>query len=319
MKKLISILLIIQMLISSGVSNVFASNEDDIQAILTKIRNANTTSTYDANKLNTLYGVGESNLTNNDVITINGVDYYLLQVDSTNNKAELMAKNIYDVRFDDGGHTCICTNGTHDASNTDCVMNYVGNSGGSYTDKTYNYAYSTLKTWMDSFYNDHLSTVSQILETQVTSFYDTKYNNDFNTTSMSLVSQYVFALDAEEAKTYGSKFGSSSWDNYNASCDSSYTTANCWGFYVSGGYKFNKYSYGFYMHYKWELFDGFVDNSAIGARPCFWIDLTEPSSNTNTNTPTSSSTSGTTSSTTTTTQTTINETKTYKVPNTCGD
>ena len=310
MKKIINVLTCILMSIALiNVSSVSVNAEDTASTIISKIKT-----------VNTLYDNGEANLTDSDVVTINGVDYYVLQVDSTNNKAELMAKNIYDVRFDDGGHTCTCTNGAHDASNTDCVMNYVGTNS-SYTDKTYNYAYSSLQKWInETFYNAKLkdSVISNVIvPTNVIAY---KYvwkdaSSSFELDQISTLSnQKVFAIDAQEAKTNASHF---CWDDSNTylkNLDGTSTSTTAINFWSTSGHLSNGMSYSVGVQYYGGYTSGLVGHTSIGARPCFWVDLTEPSSNTNT--PTSSNTSGTTD---TTTQTTVNETKTYTAPNTCGD
>lgn len=207
-----------------------------------------------------LYDVGEANLTDDDIITVNGIDCYVLQADDT--KAELITKNMYNVIFDTGGHTSAEVEGhvgTHVA----------------YTDKTYDYKYSTLRTWMNGFYINKLGADSRILPTTVTYYtsgIDSDNLNSYKTGT--IADQYVFALDAKEAKQYASKFR---W-NYNdkqvnddgcLSSNSSYyfwTTAGfryggsggsgTWGVNYGGGFNFNN-----------------VNNTVTGARPVFWISL----------------------------------------------
>ena len=87
-----------------------------------------------------LYDIGEWNLTEDDIVYVNGVECYVLEVSPDNSKAKLITKDIYDVRFDTGGHASEETNG------------YAVTVG--YDTYTYNYKYSPLKTWMDNFYKD---------------------------------------------------------------------------------------------------------------------------------------------------------------------
>lgn len=124
-----------------------------------------------------LYDVGEANLTASDIISVNGVDCYVLQADAT--KAELITVEIYNQRFNSGG---------------------------------YNYANSDLKPYMDNFYTNQLGSDPYILDTNVTYRYKDSDSDDFSTYTTGTVSQKVFALDAVEAQTNASKF---SWDYNN--------------------------------------------------------------------------------------------------------
>lgn len=123
-----------------------------------------------------LYDVGEANLTADDIVTVNGVECYVLQADAT--KAELITVDIYDQRFDTTG-------------------------------STYNYANSDLRVFMDSFYFSELGSDPYILDTAVTYRYSRTYSEVLSTYKTGTVSQKVFALDAVEAETNASKF---SWN-----------------------------------------------------------------------------------------------------------
>ena len=217
--------------------------------------------------VDTLYDKGEKNLDEDDVVTIKGVDYYVLQV--TDDKAELITKDIYDVRFDDGGHT------------SGDVMNYVGT--GDYAGYTYNYAYSTLQSWMnDTFYNSKLknSVISNnIISRTVISYTNSTRSEDLDEYSeKALTNQYVYALDAKEAQKYASQF---SWSNsikqINATDYSSATSNNSNGFWTTAGYYFNNNaSAAFDVYYEGGeyAFEGRnVDTVTIGARPTFWASL----------------------------------------------
>lgn len=185
----------------------------------------------------------------NSVITINGIDCYVLKVNG--NKAELITKGIYDVRFDDGGHT------------EGDVMNYVGVDSiyyGDFSDKTYRYDYSTLRTWMDNFYSDYLGSDSRILDTTVTSYYGSSSNT---------ITQKTYAIDQEKARTYFSKFV---WDGSVTFIDNK--SVNATSFWTSGGWKDSS---------NWSLGvivtnDSYYQNTPVtakgaGARPAFWISL----------------------------------------------
>ena len=117
-----------------------------------------------------LYEVGEANLTDSDIVTVNGVECYVLQADAT--KAELITVDIYDQRFG----------------------------------STYNYAKSELKSYMDNFYTNQLGSDPYILDTEVTYRYDDSYSDDLTTCLKDAVTQKVFALDADEAQTNAFKF-----------------------------------------------------------------------------------------------------------------
>lgn len=197
-----------------------------------------------------LYDVGEASLTADDIVTVNGIDCYVLQVDEANKKAELITKDIYDVRFDTGGHTAEET--THLGT-------------GSYANKTYDYYYSALRTWMNEFYRTQLGADSRILPTTVT--YYTKDSSDGNLDTYAtgtIADQYVFALDAKEAKQYKSKF---SWNYANQMSGRGY------GFWTTAGYRSGSYSNAWSVSYYGYFDSSTVAYSDIGARPVFWISL----------------------------------------------
>ena len=72
-----------------------------------------------------LYDVGEANLTDDDIVRIGEVECYVLEVSPDNSKAKLITKDIYNVKFDTGGHTSAEVEG------------HVGTSA--YTDRTSEY------------------------------------------------------------------------------------------------------------------------------------------------------------------------------------
>ncbi|MDO5440782.1 MAG: hypothetical protein Q4F12_04525 [Erysipelotrichaceae bacterium] len=200
---------------------------------------------YKIKHAKTIYSNGEPACledAENSVITINGIDCYVLQVNG--NKAELITKDIYNVRFDAGGHT------------EGDVMNYVGITTelyGDFSDKTYRYDYSTLKIWMDNFYTDYLGSDSRILDTTV-----------------STITQKVFALDENEARTYFSKFN---WDTSKTFIDR--TDKKVDGFWTTGGWlNVSGWSLGIVVYNNSHvLMNTTVTASYIGARPAFWISL----------------------------------------------
>lgn len=200
-------------------------------------------------KVNTLYDVGEKNLTDSDIVEINGIQCYVLEIDEANNRAKLITKDIYDVRFDTGGHTTQET--THLGAN-------------SYADKTYDYKYSTLRTWMENFYRTQLSADSRILPTTVTYYTKDSYNSNLdNYTTGTIENQHVFVLDAKEAKQYASKFHWTRNLNYN------------YGFWTTAGCRDGSYPYAWYVTSNGVFIHRNVAYSKEGARPAFWISLAD--------------------------------------------
>lgn len=108
------------------------------------------------NKVKTIYEDGEKAVSKdaNSTININGIDCYVLEFNEDKTQAKLITKDIYDVRFDTGGH------------NSSDVEGHVGLKSG-YTDITYDYKYSTLRNWMNDFYRARLSADSRILSTTI--------------------------------------------------------------------------------------------------------------------------------------------------------
>ena len=207
----------------------------------------------------TLYNVGETNLTDDDIVTVNGIDCYVLQVDAT--KAELITKDIYNVRFDTGGHTSIEVEG------------HIGTESG-YTDKTYDYKYSTLRTWMNDFYVNKLGADSRILPTTITYYTsDTDSSNLNNYATGTISDQYVFALDAKEAKRYAYKFGWN-YSNKQVNDDGSLSTYNSNYLWTTAGYNSNYGSSNAWnVRYSGRFDYSNVNNLNPGARPVFWISL----------------------------------------------
>ena len=136
---------------------------------------------------NTIEDKGEANLGTSDIVTINGVQYYVLRkyVSNGTKYAELITKNVYNQRF-----------------NTQTNAAY------------YSYASSALKTYMDSFYTSYLanSAINDYIQSKtVTSYTSTSIPTypslaNFNSYDKQYVAQKVYALDAQYAQTYASKF-----------------------------------------------------------------------------------------------------------------
>lgn len=241
---------------ATGVMNVFNdSYYDELEATKSEL----TVKIIGRNHVNYLYDVGEENLTDEDIVQINSVDCYVLKVED--DKAMLITKNMYNVRFDTGGHTSAEVEG------------HVGTRTGN-TDKTYDYKYSTLRTWMNNFYVNKLGADSRILPTTVT--YYTKDSTDYNLNNYvtgSIVNQYVFALNAKEAKQFASKF---KWDNSNKQVnnDGSLSSYDSNSFWTNAGYiNDDGLSYAWLVNYSGGFYSNIVNYAYTGARPVFWISL----------------------------------------------
>lgn len=202
-----------------------------------------------------LYDVGEQNLTVDDIVTINGIDCYVLEATATT--AKLITKDIYDVRFDTGGH------------NAEDVEGHVGS--GDYVDKTYDYKYSTLRTWMSSFYRNELGASSKIQSTTVTYYTLDDYasgeeKDELNNYAISILNnEFVFPLDTKEAQNNATYFN---W-NYTDKMG-----GRGYGFWTTAGYKRNsEKSRGFRVGFDSSISNNSVNNPDYGARPVFWITL----------------------------------------------
>ena len=193
----------------------------------------------------TLYEAGESNLTSSDVVSINGVDCYVLKVDTENNKAQLITKDIYATSYFDD---VICASSTNEER----------------------YENTALTSFMNSFYSN--STTGQGLNSDeyIVDSYFTYYKAGGSSIGGCyewVLSDKLFALDAKDAQDYASKF---SWDATNTKS----------GFWVSATNIYqNNPTYGQsslagYCLSNAGTFENKVGNdSSIGARPTFWISL----------------------------------------------
>ena len=212
-----------------------------------------------------LYDVGEAALTSADVIKVNGIDCYVLQADFSRGKAKLITKDIYNVRFDEGGHTSAEVEG------------HIGMANGT-TDRTYDYKYSTLRTWMNDFYVNKLGSDPHILPTTVTYYTNSSSSSslDISTTyTKGTVTDHVFALDGVEAQTNASKF---SWDNSNKliNDDGSPSSNASFGFWSTAGHgngTYSVYASNLSVGNEGSFYSTGVEYSKNGARPTFWITL----------------------------------------------
>lgn len=189
-----------------------------------------------------LYDVGgEAKLSDEDVIVFNEIECYVLQIDEANNKAQLITKNMYDVRFDTRPNDEI------------------------------HYKDSTLAEFMYNFYMDELFADKRILPTLVKSYYGTEALDIDRNSSVS--SQYVFALDGKEAKAKIYKFSRS----FNSDV---YTEGGkkCIGFWTTGTYYKNGKNNCMCVSKINTENTPFINYASptradIAARPSFWISL----------------------------------------------
>lgn len=201
---------------------------------------------------------GEVNLTEDDIVEINGVKCYVYEI--KDDKALLITKDMYNVRFDTGGH------------NSADVEGHVGT--GSYADKTYDYKYSTLRTWMNDFYRTKLGADSRILPTTVTYYTSDVDTGDLNSYATGTIAdQYVFAIDAKEAKLNAFKF---KWDYNNKQINDNGSLSGNYSYYfwTTAGYRYSGgYSDAWSVSFNGGFYNYYVRNNNIGARPAFWISL----------------------------------------------
>ena len=240
---------------STGNRTYIANWQPDLPAYVVKIKEG---------RVRYLYNVGEAKLTTADIVTVNGIDCYVLQADAT--KAKLITKNMYNVRFDKGGHTSAEVEG-HVGTNKE------------YADNTYDYKYSTLRTWMNKFYVNKLGADSRILPTTVTYYTSNTdaYGYNFNNYATgTIANEYVFALDAKEAKQNVSKFR---WNesNQQVSSDGVPSGLNAKYFWTTAGFRFRQYGKAsvWVVGYNGKFYNSDVDQASYstGARPVFWISL----------------------------------------------
>lgn len=196
-----------------------------------------------------LYDVGEQNLTQDDIVNVNGVDCYVLELSSDKSKAKLITKEIYDVKFDTGGHTPEETQGR--------LGTFI-----SYTDKTYDYKYSTLRQWMNEFYLNILRQDPKIVASSINYYVG-------NNTVLSdyvkgeLSSEYVFPLDAVEAEN--------KQDSFKWTTSKSYDSR----FWISAAYIETSGHPVALTVANTGIISNYVvwGNQNAGARPVFWLSL----------------------------------------------
>ena len=239
-----------------GTGEIFKSNVENLDDDLILSTEPNPYTDIVAN-VQKLYDVGEANLTDDDIVTVNGIDCYVLQADAT--KAKLITKDIYNARFDTGGHTSAEVEG------------HVGT--GNYADKTYDYKYSTLRTWMNNFYVNKLGADSRILPNNVTYYTSDVISSDLNSyTTRTIADQYVFALDGKEAKHYSFRFRRSD-SNKQINDDGSLSNNYSKFLGTTAGFRYGSSS----IVWSVNCYGGFsftnVDYTDTGARPVFWISL----------------------------------------------
>ena len=222
----------------TGIGDNIVANLDDVD-----VTEPTAPLSYYAAKVKTaqkLYDVGEANLTDADVVQVNGVDCYVLRVEG--NKALMMTKYIYAYSF-----------------------NWNSSQG-------CDYSTSALKTSMDNFYFQDLGSDPHIVDTTVTYYTKDSLSNDLNTFTSGTLTQKVFALDAKEAQANASKFGSSSWSSYRDFRAPGFVNL-CLGFWVTAGCNDNGDYNAFSVKYNGTFDKELIINLNTGGRPCFWLSL----------------------------------------------
>ena len=208
--------------------------EDNLADIITNIY-----------KAKTIYGYDESTVAKdkNSTISINGVDYYVLRRYSSdgNDYAELITKNIYDVRFG----------------------------------WTVDYSTSDLQKWMnESFYNDKLknSVVGDNIVPQTINYY---IGTSFE--KYQLTNQYVYAFDGRLVGYRASKFNWSSSVKQLSSSDYSTASDNISaGFWTTAAAKAGRaqyYPYATVVRSGGTCITISTSSNVDGARPIFTMQL----------------------------------------------
>lgn len=196
----------------------------------------------------TLYDVGERNLTEDDIVQVEGVDCYVLKREG--DKAKLITVDIYDQKY----------SLTNTASESE-----------------YRYLNSVLKSFMDDFYVNILNKNEFILSTTFDAYYtDTYETRTVHYENKDSVTSYVYALEAAEAEQKEGIFG---WDNKKlTNIDGSKTSKVVDHFWTSSGYgaldQETPWSGAISCTDSGEIYTYWTTGSRGGARPVFWMQLT---------------------------------------------
>ena len=197
-------------------------------------------------EVNTLFDVGEANLTENDVVTIDNIDFYVLKRDA--DKALLMTKNIYESVFD--------VNGSPD---------YIG---------------STLQSFDRLFWSNNFSKNKYILDTKVEGAlymegevpendaftWDLEKENHYIPTQIKLLK--VYSIQARDLNGYVSYFG---WEPKTENERGFWTAIAQDGKYNDETQKYED-THAFYVSSNGTL--EYEDTTAtLGQRPVMWVSL----------------------------------------------
>lgn len=193
-----------------------------------------------------LYDVGESNLTEEDIVKIGDIDCYVLYIDEENNKAKMITKDLYKVPFDSSG------------------------------EEVYKYSESTLKTFMDSFYDEYLDNEKFVLDTNIKSYWSSEFayftkGEGYSLVNYDELNQKVFPLDVYEAQEHDTLFDVNSDNNYGIGfwLNAAVIKNNQAAALIIRNYESRTGNTPPYMHYS------NIRRSDTFARPVFYISLEE--------------------------------------------
>lgn len=264
-KKLFLLLLIIAMVCTLIICFEFKMHEKEIEVLIHRTLHSTTEKIKKQNaykkkiqkikrgEVKTIYEDGEESVANDsdNIVDINGVKCYVLEVSEDKTAAKLITKDTYNVRFDIDSYA---NEKTHLGVNFD------------HNNVTYDYSESYLRAWMLSFYKNELGSYPKIIPSRITYYLNDIYNDNLeNFRKYDLDDEVVFAIDSSEAKKYSKKF---IHKDHQAKANS-YT--NC--FWTTSGYLYAGYSKANCLDKNGSLKGINATSPAAGARPVFWISL----------------------------------------------
>lgn len=195
----------------------------------------------------TLYDVGEQNLTQDDIVNINGVNCYVLKLSSDKSKAKLITVDIYETLFD-----------RYDYNNG--KKTNVGTANIFCQNMTYDYSQAYLRKFMNDFYYNELNSDLRILPSDINYYIKDLSTPNFSTGTIK--NEYVFALDAVEAEENANKF---CWIPTSDKKQGFLTTK---GHLDRGGA-----SMAWHVLYDGSFGVGHTSTMYFSARPVFWLSL----------------------------------------------
>lgn len=200
-------------------------------------------------KIKTIYKDGEEQVSKDkeNVININGVECYVLKYEK--DKALLITKDIYDIRFEDKSTS------KHKGASELNSKEFDSN----------NYELSTLRKWMASFYSDELKSYNKIIPTDVNYYTSDYLSDDIESFECHTIeNEMLFPIDGIEAKTYSHKFKNSNRIKKELFNHRFWTTAN---------YSFSGRNNVYSVTSEGKLEGTSSTSPSVGARPVFWISL----------------------------------------------